>query len=58
MARKILVLHHGPDAPEAVAGLAGDLESLGAEVRLVPCTEPYGAVLDAVAEADAVVFYS
>ena len=57
MAKKFLLLHDAPEAPPAVAELAEDLRGLGAEVRTAPCAEPYGAVLDAVAEADTVVFY-
>lgn len=57
MPKKILMLHDAPAAPAAVAELAGELREQGAEVRLAPCAEPWDAVLDAIAEADAVVYY-
>lgn len=57
MPKKILLLHDAPEAPPAVAELAQELQAGGAEVRLAPCAEPYGAVLDAVAEADTLVYY-
>lgn len=57
MARKILLLHDAPSAPAEVAELASELRGQGAEVRLAPCAEPYDAVLDAVAEAEAIIYY-
>ena len=57
MPKKILLLHDAPEAPPAVAELAQELQAGGAEVRLAPCAEPYGGVLDAVAEADSVVYF-
>jgi hypothetical protein len=57
MEKKILLLHDGGEAPQGVSELAGDLRALGAEVAVAPCAEPYDAVLDAVANADSVVYY-
>ncbi len=57
MAKTILLLHDGPEAPQTISDLAGDLRGLGADVRLAPCAEPYDAVLDAVAAADTIVYY-
>lgn len=57
MDRKILLLHDGGEAPSELKVLAGELGALGARVVVAPCAEPYGAVLDAVAQADSVVFY-
>ena len=58
MTRKILILHEAGAVPAGLAELAGEVRSLGAEVALCPCAEPYAAVLDAVQAADSVVFWA
>ncbi len=57
MAQKILLLHDEGPPPEGLAELAAQARAGGAEVTVRPCAEPYGAVLDAVAGADKVVYY-
>ena len=57
MAKKILLLHDGAVAPAGLPELAGQLRGLGADVSVRPCAEPYDAVLDAVAQAESVVFW-
>jgi hypothetical protein len=56
MAKKILILHDAGEAG-AAAPLAAGLEAHGADVSLRPCVAPYDAVLDAIAEADEVLFW-
>ena len=55
--RKILILHDPGPTPEEVPALVGALEALGGVAVVRPCCEPYGEVLDAVAEADTVVYW-
>jgi uroporphyrinogen-III synthase len=57
MAKKILILHEAGAAAAELDELAVDLRALGAEVVQCPCAAPYDAVLDAVADADSVVFW-
>lgn len=58
MAKNILLLHEAGASPAGIDTLAAEARAKGDQVDVRPCAEPYDAVLDAIAAADTVVFWS
>lgn len=56
LSRRVVILHYTPQ-PEDLSAIVQALQTKGAEVTTIECTEPYCAVLNAIAVADSVIVW-
>ncbi len=57
MTCRILLLHDAPAPTPEAGAIAAALRAQGAQVVALACAEPYDAVLDALLEADSVLYW-